>query len=298
MEMDTLRERTRGIVVFAPTPFTEKGGKTYVDVEGVEKNMEFLVQGGIPVVVVCGGVGELWDLEEEEHLQVVRAAARQAAGRMVVFAGVSGDLPGSIERSRKAEEAGADGVLLFPDEAAIPNAEALVDYYRRVCQALTIGVMPFRADAMVDIPVLQRLAGLQNVVALKEERENMDEFSQIVLAMGERLAIIGAGDAFAPCYLVLGGAGLACSFSNFLPELYVEMWEAAQGWDFRRVMEIHASLAPLNQLRRRLGLRLVKGALELIGLAGGPCRSHPPRLTLQEREELAEVLGRFTSIAV
>ncbi len=298
MDMDTLRARTRGIAAFAPTPFFEKGGRTSVDVEGVEKNMEFLAEGGIPVVAVCGGVGELWDLEEEEHLQVVRAAARQAAGRMVVFAGVSGDAAASIARSRKVEEAGADGVLLFPDEAAVPDAGALVEYYTQVSRAIHIGMMPFRADATVDIPVLQRLADLPNVVALKEERERLDEFQEIVLALGERLAVIGAGDAFAPSYLVLGGAGLACSFSNFLPELYVEMWEAGQRWDFRRVMEIHNSLAPLNQLWRRFGLRLIKTALELIGLAGGPCRSNPPRLTVPEREELAEALGRFTSIAV
>lgn len=298
MDMDILRQRTRGIVVFAPTPFVETGGKTQVDVEGVEKNMEFLVQGGIPVVVVCGGVGELWDLEEEEHAQVVRTASRQAAGRMVVFAGVSGDVAASIERSRKVEEAGADGVLLFPDDQAVPDAGALVEYYTQVSRAIHIGVMPFRADALVDIAVLERLAALPNVVALKEERERLDEFQEIVLALGGRLAVIGAGDAFAPSYLVLGGAGLACSFSNFLPELYAEMWEAGQQGDFRRVMEIHNSLVPLNQLRRRFGLRLVKAALELIGLAGGPCRSNPPRLSGSEREELAGVLGRFTAIAV
>ena len=285
MNLDILRARTRGIVVFAPTPFVEEAGQTRVDGEGLERNMEFLVQGGIPVVVVCGGVGDLWDLSAEEHLQVVRTAVRQAAGRMVVFAGVYGDIAASIARSRQVEEAGADGVLLFPDDEAVPTAEALVGYYTQVAGAIGIGMMPFRADAMVDIPVLQRLAALPNVVALKEERENMDEFGQIAQALGEQLAIIGAGDAFAPSYLVLGGGGLACSFSNFLPDLYVEMWEAAQQWDFKRVMEIHHSLAPLNGLRRRFGLRLIKVALELKGLAGGPCRANPPRLSAGEREE-------------
>ena len=298
MNLDTLRARTRGIVVFAPTPFVEAGGQTQVDVAGLERNMEFLVQGGMPVVVVCGGVGELWDLSVEEHLQVVRTAVRQAAGRMVVFAGVYGDTAASVARSRQVEEAGADGVLLFPDDEAVPTAEALVDYYTQVAGAIGIGMMPFRADAMVDIPVLQRLAALPQVVALKEEREHMDEFSQIVEALGGQLAIIGAGDALAPSYLVLGGGGLACSFSNFLPDLYAQMWEAAQEWDFRRVMEIHHSLAPLNALRRRFGLRLIKAALELKGLAGGPCRSNPPCLSASERAELAEALASLNPVSV
>lgn len=298
MNLDTLRTRTRGIVVFAPTPFVEIGGRTQVDVEGLERNMEFLVQAGIPVVVVCGGVGELWDLSAEEHRQVVETAARQAAGRMVVFAGVYGDATASITRSQQAEKAGADGVLLFPDDEAVPTAEALVDYYTQVGRSITIGMMPFRADELVDLAVLRRLAALPNVVALKEEREHMDEFQEIVLALGDQLAIIGAGDAFAPSYLVLGGGGLACSFSNFLPDLYTQMWEAGQQGDYARVMEIHNTLVPLNQLRRRFGLRLIKAALELRGLAGGPCRSEPPRLSPGEREELAEALGYFAAVAV
>jgi dihydrodipicolinate synthase/N-acetylneuraminate lyase len=298
MGLDTLRARTRGIVVFAPTPFVERGGRTLVDVKGLEGNVEFLAQAGIPVVVVCGGVGELWDLSAGEHRQVVETAARQAAGRLVVFAGVYGDAAASISRSRQAEEAGADGVLLFPEDEAVPTAEALVDYYARVGRAIGIGMMPFRADERVDIPVLRRLAALPQVVALKEERERMDEFQEIALALGDQLSVIGAGDAFAPSYLVLGGAGLACSFSNFLPDLYLQMWEAGQQGEYARVMEIHNALVPLNQLRRRFGLRLIKAALELRGLAGGPCRSEPPRLTSGEREELAEVLGRFTPVAV
>lgn len=297
MNLDTLRTRTRGIVVFAPTPFIEEGGRTQVDVEGLQRNMEFLVQGGIPVVVVCGGVGELWDLSAQEHRLVIETAARQAAGRMVVFAGVYGDAAASITRSRQAEAAGADGVLLFPDDEAVPTAAALIDYYTRVGQAIGIGMMPFRADELVDIPVLQRLAALPKVVALKEERERMDEFQEIVLALGDQLAIIGAGDAFAPSYLVLGGGGLACSFANFLPDLYTQMWDAGQQGDFGRVMQIHNTLMPLNQLRRRFGLRLTKAALELCGLAGGPCRANPPRLDAGERAELAAVLARFTPVA-
>ena len=290
MDLVALRARTRGILVFAPTPLIEERDKTIVDEEGVRKNTEFLVRAGIPAAVVCGGVGELWDLTAEEHLRVVRAAVGQAGGRMAIYAGISGDAAASEAGARRVQDAGADGVLLFPDEEAVPDAAALLSYYTRVSRAVGIGLMPFRADAWVDIPLLAQLADLPNVVALKEERESMPEFRQIVLALGERLAVIGAGDEFAPCYLVLGGAGVACSLSNFLPGLYTGMWEAAQRWDYRRVTQIDASLAPLFALRRRHGLGLIKAALELVGLAGGPCRTGRPRLDAAGRDELARVL--------
>lgn len=296
MDRAELMARTRGMVVFAVTPFTERQGQTVVDEDGVRRNLEFLVQGRMPAVVVCGGVGELWELSQAEHLQVVRAAAAQAAGRILVYAGVYGDAEGSAARARLVEEAGADGLLLFPDDEAVPNPEALLHYYTTVSRAVGIGLMPFRADAWVDVPLLRRLVEIPGVVALKEERENMEEFRQIVLALGDRLAVIGAGDGFAPCYLVLGGAGVACSLSNLVPKLYAEMWGAAQRWDYKRVMEIHTSLAPLAEIRRRNGTSALKAALEMIGLAGGPCRAGQPRLDPADREPLRQALAQLGAL--
>ncbi len=293
MDMQSLRQRTRGIAVFTPTPFKEHSGTTHVDEEGVRRNIEFLARHHIPVVVSCGGVGELWDLSEEEHLQVVRAASEQAAGRLVVYAGACGDTRACIERAQRLEAVGADGVLLFPDDEVVPDAASTVAFYRAVSQSVSIGLMPFRADEIVDITVLEQLAALPNVIALKEEREHMDDFRQIVLALGDRLSIIGAGDAFAPCYFVLGGAGLACGLANVLPSLYVEMWEAAQAWDYRRVMELHASLTPFDVLRRRNGTSMIKAALELIGLAGGPCRAGRTYMDGDDRAALAALLEQF-----
>ena len=294
MDKESLIQRTRGIVVFAVTPFTEAG---QVDEDGVRANMEFLAAAGIPVVVACGGVGELWHLDDDEHRRVVEAAVDQSAGRMAVYAGACGDTDTSIAAAARIENAGADGVLLFPDDDVVADAASAMDYYAGVSDAVDIGLMPFRADAYVDLDVLRRLADLPNVVALKEERENMDDFRQIVLGVGDRMSIIGAGDAFAPCYFVLGAAGLACSLSNFLPGLYLEMWAAAQAWDYRRVMEIHASLEVFSGLRRRHGTAMLKAALEIRGLAGGPCRAGLDRLPAADRAALSAALDRFAATA-
>ncbi|MBI2192637.1 MAG: dihydrodipicolinate synthase family protein [Planctomycetes bacterium] len=293
MDIGKIRERFRGIVVFTVTPMREKSGRVLVDVEGVKINLEALAQAGIPAVVVCGGVGELWHLSEAEHAEVVQAAARQAADRLIVFAGVHGRIDSSIEQARRAEKAGAHGVLLFPDDEAVPTREALLDYYTRVSKAVGIGLMPFRADDSVTLEVLHRLADLPNVVALKEEKENMEDFREIVLSVGGRLSVIGAGDALAPCYFVLGAAGLACSLSNFLPGLYLEMWEASRRWDYQRVMNIHASLAAFTEFRRRYGLSFLKAALEMRQLAGGPSRSSPAHMSETDRQTLRELLERI-----
>jgi dihydrodipicolinate synthase/N-acetylneuraminate lyase len=290
MDRTALQQRTRGIVVFAVTPMTSDGG---VDAAGVRRNMEFLAAAGVPVVVVCGGVGELWDLQDDETRRVVEAAVDGAAGRMTVYGGAWGTAEDSVRRARAVESAGADGVLLFPDDDVVPDGDSVVDYYRAVSDAVDIGLMPFRADAFVDLDVLGRLADLPNVVALKEEYEHFDDFRQIVRACGDRFSVIGAGDAFAPCYFVLGAAGLACGLSNFVPRAFVDMWAAAQAWDYRRVMQIHESLEVFTALRSRYGTVMLKEALEILGLAGGPCRRGGGPMADADRRRLAASIEAF-----
>lgn len=292
MDIEEMRRRSRGLYVFAITPFVEEGGRTLVDVEGVKRNIEFWVENRVPVVVVCGGVGELWQLDEDEHMQVVRAAVEQASGRIVVFAGVTGDTRECIAGARRLQDAGADGALLFWTGR---GREALIDFYMQVSSAVDVGLMPFRIDDTVDVETIHRLADISNVVALKEESERLDDFESIVREAGDRIIIAGAGsDQLAPCFLLLGAGALTSSLANHLPTHLIEMWDAAQISDFRRVMEIQCALRPVELMRQRYGLCVNKAAMDLIGQAGGPCRAGRSRLDDDVRDELRnnlEMLG-------
>ena len=299
MNIEETRRRCRGIQLFAITPLLESGGDSTVDQEGMKRNIEFWVEAGIPAVVVCGGVGELWQLDPEEHLQVVRAAAEQSAGRVVVIAGVTGDTEACVATSRRVEEAGADAVLLFPAGSAGRDGRSLLDFYTEVSEAVEIGLMPFRIDDTVDLELVRRFAELPNMLALKEESERMDDFEHLVREVGDRVVIAGAGsDQLAPCFLIMGAGALTSSAANYAPHKLVEMWDAAQRGDFQEVVRIHAALRPLELIRQRHSHRLLKAAMDAIGLAGGATRA--PGLPLDEAsraemERQLRELGAVTS---
>lgn len=285
-----MKESLKGIVVFAITPFCEVNRRTMVDEDGLRGNVEFLLKHNVPVIVVCGGTGELWSLEDEERTQAVRAAVEQARGRALVIAGVEGDTQRSVERARVVEELGADGALLFPDDDIVDaGAAALLQYYRAVNDAVNVGIMAFRDDS-ISLASLQQLADLPNVVAIKEETFNIVAHRQVVLALGERFAIAGAGDELLPYYFLAGASAVCTGLSNFLPAHYVAMSDAAQRGDFQRVMELHEQLEPLLRLREQHGTRLLKAAMEEVGLAGGAVRGKPTHLPPSAREELRDVL--------
>lgn len=62
------------------------------------------------------------------------------------------------------------------------------------------------------------------------------------------------------------------------------------------MMELHTSLAQLAEIRRRNGTSALKAALEMMGLAGGPCRAGQPCLNPTDREPLRQALERLGAL--
>ena len=298
LKIEETRRRSKGIQVFAITPFIDVNGKTIVDEEGIKRNVNSWVTANIPVVVTCGGVGELWHLNEEEHFQVVRTTSEQASGKIIVIAGVTGDTESCVDTSRKMEEAGADGVLLFPSESVGTDRQSVIEFYSTISKSIEIGIMPFRIDNTVDVDTVRRLSDLPNMLALKEESENMDEFEHLVREVGNQVIIAGAGsDQLAPCFLLMGAGALTSSLANYLPNQLLTMWNSAQEKDFHNVMKIQKTLRPIELLRQQFGHRLHKAAMDMIGLSGGATRApgiSPTESDLNNLNQYLNELGIIT----
>jgi 4-hydroxy-tetrahydrodipicolinate synthase len=76
--------------------------------------IEEQIAGGTAALVVSGTTGEASTLGDDEHVDGIRFAAKQAAGRIPIIAGAgSNDTKYMIQLSQNAEKAGADALLLM-----------------------------------------------------------------------------------------------------------------------------------------------------------------------------------------
>ena len=88
------------------TPF--KDGK--VDFPALGRLIDWQILQGIDGLVICGTTGEASTLNDEEHIETVRYAVREADGKVPVIAGAgSNDTRHAIEMSMALEQEGADG---------------------------------------------------------------------------------------------------------------------------------------------------------------------------------------------
>ena len=294
-----LRRRfgARGVFVFVMTPFhtwRDRRGRLAVDLAGLEGNLtHFSRVPGDRAMVVCGGSGEFHSLSAAEVLAVAEAAVAGAGGRCQVVVGVGGPDATAVRMAEGAQAAGCDAVLVMPHPPVVQRGEAAVwARHRAIAGAIDIGMLPFRAPNQTLSPALvQRLARLPQVVAVKEESGAVDWVRTGALLTGGRVPMItGGSENMVPYYYLAGAVGFTSGMANLTLPQSIQLHDAALAGDWKAAMEWRDWFEPLSQMRSQLGNPMLKGGLEMMGLAGGPIRATGAMLDASGRRRVRRML--------
>ena len=94
------------------TPMNADGSVNFAKMKEL---IEFQIENSIDALIICGTTGEASTMSDEVQVECVRFAKEVAAGRCPIIAGAgSNDTTHCIELAQACEKAGADGVLLAP----------------------------------------------------------------------------------------------------------------------------------------------------------------------------------------
>ncbi|NPV55019.1 MAG: dihydrodipicolinate synthase family protein [Firmicutes bacterium] len=283
--MDSRLERLRTLIVgpqvVMTTPFKEDYS---VDLDGVRAQIRFMVEKGFvrgnATIIVTGSVGECNVLTESERQQIVKVAAEEAQGRATLFAGCNHSSTSvSVELAKWAQQVGCDGVMVIPPYYWRPTDDEVIQHYSKISEAINIGIMiynnPFVTQVDLPIPMIERLAKLENVVALKECTIDIIKFDRCVRRFGDRIAVInGNGEYFEPYASMVGTPGFISNSAPYLPEVEFAMWDAIKAKDWERAKQLHIAMSPLFDFFWEVGavggtawlLQLIKRGLQMAGL--------------------------------
>ena len=295
----TLRKRfaARGVFVFVMTPFKHTRNRKYKfepDLKGMEGNARYFSHiKGDKTLVICGGSGEFGSLSSAEVIALGGAAAAGAEGRCNVVVGVGGTDRNAVAMAQAAQTAGCDGVLVMPHDPVVKRGEkALWERHRAIARNLDIGVIPFRAPRQTLSPELVvRLARLPQVVAIKEESGAVDWVrTGVRLTEGSVPIVTGGGENMVPYYYLAGAVGFTTGMANITLPKSVLLHNAAIRRDWKRTMEWRDYFEPLTAMRGALGSPMLKGGLEMMGLAGGPVRDSGAVLDRGGRQKVRRMM--------
>jgi 5-dehydro-4-deoxyglucarate dehydratase len=299
---DALKRRLRGPLAFPITPYSADGS---VDLAAVRQNAAWLPGRGIAALVAPSGTGEIFGLSPDECADVTAATVEAVGGRVPVVASVGFNARIGADLARRAETAGADAVLVMPPYYATPDPHGLLEYYRQIAAATTLGVLPYARDAAAFTPELveQLARAVPNLIAFKDGRGDVRLFQRLREHVVEQLGadrlvwLSGVGDDLVGPYFAAGAVGFTSSLACFWPEASVELYRLAASGDLDGLRQYHERVVrPFYELRQRgrgFEVAVMKTAMDILGHPAGPPRPPLGSLSDRDRHDLHSILDRL-----
>jgi 4-hydroxy-tetrahydrodipicolinate synthase len=265
-----------GIIPAVITPFD---AQDRVDVAALEANVAHLLERGVHGLIAAGTMGEAGSLTQDERRTVIETVVRAAAGAVPVLAGVSaGATRLAVANTQLAREAGVQGVMCLPPLNYAGTPDEHVAFFAAVA-AEGLPVMAYNNPEASGIdltpPVIAALAdAVPGVVAVKECSGDARRIPALLNLT--RLQVLVGGDDWALEGFAAGATGWVSGVANVAPEACVALLEQVQAGDLAAARETYRRILPLARLDMTPKLvQYFKGAMDAVGLAGGPTR--PPR---------------------
>ena len=239
----------RGAFVAIVTPFTEEGK---IDEKGLRELIEFQVESGTHGIVPCGTTGESATISHDEHHRVIELTIEQVKGRVPVLAGSgSNSTSESIELTRHAKKAGADGVLLITPYYNKPSQEGLYQHFKAISDAVDIPMILYNVPGRTSVnmlpPTVARCAELANVVGIKEATGNLNQVSEVIRLCPPDFAVMSGDDFTAMPTVAIGGSGVISVISNVAPAEMARLMDLSLAGSFAEARELHYRLFPMMQ---------------------------------------------------
>jgi 4-hydroxy-tetrahydrodipicolinate synthase len=275
------------VITAIVTPFRADGT---VDLERFRELATFVVDHGSDGLVVCGTTGESPTLTDEEKLDLFRAAVETVGGRATVIAGTGTyDTRHSAHLTTKATEIGVDAILVVTPYYNKPPQRAIVRHFEEIAGATDLPVMAYNVPSRVVVDIesatIARLAEIENVVAVKQAHDDLDEARFI--AEDTRLDLYSGDDPITLDFLGLGGVGVVSVTAHLWGRQIAELIRRHREGDVEGARAIHEELGPsYDLLRIQTNPIPIKAALNLTGHEVG---GHRLPMVEADEDELAQV---------
>ncbi len=238
-----------GSMVALVTPMQADGA---LDMESLQRLVEFHIQNGTDAIVAVGTTGESATLDHEEHCHVIRRVVEFASGRIPVIAGTGANsTTEAIELTRCAMEGGADACLLVTPYYNKPTQEGLYLHFRTVAEAVPIPQILYNVPGRTACDMLpetvERLSHISNIIGIKEATGDLQRGREILERCGERLDLYSGDDNSAMDLILIGAKGDISVTANVAPRAMHEMCAAALAGDRERAEMLNRPLEPLHR---------------------------------------------------
>jgi len=202
--------------------------------DDLENQVEWMIGKGVHGLGIAVAT-EIYKFTETERDLILKKVVRVASGRVKVVMNTGGEgTDAAIALSKRAEELGADALMIRPTSFIPVAASENIEYFGKIAESVSL---PIFLQDQNTAPVPPAMA-----VACAERHENLCyikvETPPTIPRMGETQKLAEGTDL-----VLFGGAGGAFAVDEFkrgsvgtmpgstLPDMFVRVWDAFQAGD-------------------------------------------------------------------
>ena len=235
--------RFGSVLVAMVTPFDDD---LELDLEAAVDLARWLVDQGADGLVLAGTTGEAPTLSDDESVDLW--AAVRGAVTVPLLAGTgSNDTRHTVQLSRRAADAGVDGLLVVTPYYNRPSQAGLEAHFRAVADATDLPFLiydiPIRTGRKVDSEVLVRLAHeVPTMVGIKDAAGDPGASARVIAEAPDGFDLYSGDDAFTLPLLAVGGTGVIGVAAHWSAPEHAEMISAHAKGDVETARLLNARL--------------------------------------------------------
>lgn len=279
------------------TPFKPNGDVNY---EKMAELVEEQIAGGTDAIIVCGTTGESSTMTHEEDNEVIRFVCRQVNHRIPVIAGTGSNCTReAIKKSKDAEAAGADGLLLVTPYYNKATQNGLIQHFTEIADAVTIPILLYHIPGRTGLTmkpetIVKLCKEVPNIVGVKEASGNFSAIAEILHLGGGDVDVYSGNDDQIVPLLSLGGKGVISVLSNVAPRQTHDICENYFKGNVKKACEMQLEALPLiNALFCEVNPIPVKAAMNLMGKEVGPLRLPLTEMEPENQKRLKKAMEDY-----
>ena len=228
--------KLEGVIIPLITPLNTD---ETLDEPGLERAIEYVLDGGADGVFVLGSSGEFPNLSMPTKEQLVEKAKAIINGRVPLLVGIAraGTQP-TIEEGQHLAQFGADGLVSLPPYYFTHSQAELTTHFLTIANTLQMPLVVYNIPQFVKYVIepdtVARLAENPYIIGIKNTARDMDAFDKLLAVRDASLGSfrVSQGDLpnAAEC-LLRGADSITLGVASVAPHLCKQMYTAAKAGD-------------------------------------------------------------------
>lgn len=258
----------RGTFTALLTPF--KDGK--IDFKSIDHLVRHQIENGIDGFVINGTTAESPTLTEVERIEIFKFTREIVGIKFPLILGTgSNDTAKTIADSKKAEELGADAILVVVPYYNKPPQRGLYEHFKAVALSVEIPTIlynvPGRTITSLTLDTIMQLSDVSGIIGIKEASGSIEFASNIMSNCGEEFNLLSGDDGTYVEFLGVGGHGVISVATHIIPKQMVE-WRSlvlageiekarngiAKYSDLINLLFVEANPIPIKKAAQMMGL--------------------------------------------